>query len=285
MVVQRVAIGSVTLRRDARVEVPTGPGSYGIARSAAVRDGDVDVRILRGMPPRQAPMPVSVPGPTPEPEPKPMDIETFLHWVYGRQRADWIIDNGIGLHSVERACQKIQDDAYIPLDAGWDRGISGCGCSTVERYGTLETFVDGGGAIYDAGRLHPDAETAHLVAREHLDWKVKALVFKHARVGDRPEWSERKPQRILPILNGKGRPVVRFQPWDKHHDYGYCPVTWDVDPAFIEMINATYAAWWRALVDLCRVFNELTGERRLSRRVLPPSAPAQPWDCGKSTSP
>ncbi|TXL70117.1 hypothetical protein FHP25_35945 [Vineibacter terrae] len=263
--VQRVAIGTVTLRRSARVSVPSGPGSYGIARSASVSTGDVDAQPRRMPSARRALMPLVVPGPTTTPEPKPMDVEAFLHWVYARQKADRIMDHGIGLHRIE---------------AEWDDieiyGVSACGCAQAEQLGALGVRVDT--SPYDAGRLHPDAESAAICVRETLDWRTLPLVVRHARVGDRPEWSTRKPQQLLPILNRKGKPVVRYADWDKHRNYGACPVTYDVDPAYIDMLNETYGTWWDALLLLCSTLNALTGNQRLSRRVLPPKAPRTPWE-------
>ncbi len=266
--VQRVAIGTVTLRRSARVSVPSGPGSYGIARSAAVSTGDVDAQPRRMPSARPALMPIVVPGPTVTPEPKPMDVEAFLHWVYARQKADRIMGHGIGLHRIEAEW----DDIEI-------HGVSACGCAQAERFAILGVEVDT--SPYDAGRLHPDAESAAMCVRDVLDWRSLPLVIRHARVGDRPEWSARKPQRVLPVLNGRGRPAVRYEPWDKHRDYGACPISYDVDQAYIDMINETYRVWWESLWRLCGALNDLGGDRHLTRRILPPAAPREPWTVEK----
>ena len=74
-----------------------------------------------------------------------IDVEDLVRWTYLDQKAERIIDHGVGLYEAEAAVARIETG-------------SGCvdSCAKTERMLSLGCFIDGGGMSSDA--LHPDAE-------------------------------------------------------------------------------------------------------------------------------
>lgn len=217
-----------------------------------------------------------------------IDIERLVNWVYAKQRADVIIDHGVGLWPIER-------------------GQSGAGSllNPVAEVMQLGCRVDGGG-VMRAGNLHPDAETVHTTLRKLVPGHVMAVIVQHGRAGSRPDWSDAVP-RPMPVCNGHGQPrvfnrIVREGVgWNAEKIMGmrqgrdgaviggkprggyeaiedravqYCDVEWYPHPSFIDMINSTYAAWWQGLRDLA---GALAANGLRQYHPFGPTCPQEPW--------
>lgn len=189
-----------------------------------------------------------------------IDVEALLVWTYRNQRADVVVDHGLGLHRTEAS-----------LDGVEFHGASACGCAAVGRIHELGARVDGTGGC---AALHEDAEVVHGAVTRLEPWEV-SMVVRHARAGDRPDTMAGVRPRAVWDVNRRGQVTVRYEPWDKGRRYGWCPVRWTVSIAAMEAARLEYTLW-RCALD--RVAATLRIEGRLTRHaVTGPSAPLQPW--------
>ncbi|WP_291295832.1 hypothetical protein [Elioraea sp.] len=161
---------------------------------------------------------------------RPIQIASLLEWTYRRQRADVVIDRGIGLHLQEREMMGVEPCARAS-DA------------RVAAIAELGVRVDGGGMA--ATDCHPDAEVIHHVVSSLDDRqqgiRLSALLIQHAKAATRPP-AEVLP-RAVPQLNIRGKPLVVHEVNDKGRNYGHCPITWGPSLAYIAAVEAEHARW------------------------------------------
>jgi hypothetical protein len=194
---------------------------------------------------------------------QPIDIEDLLVWTYRDQRADVVIERGIGLFDQEGEADGIVKQRE-----------AACGVLAVARSCLLGGRVDGGGR--SAGALDEDAELVHRAVMRLTDrvqglprWR---LVIQNAARSERPDAMVTAVPRPVALLQRDGRPVVNWS--DKGKRYGSCPVEYAPSAALILAAQAEYAAWHSALMLLALALQS----ERLSRWFpLRPSAPARPW--------
>lgn len=126
----------------------------------------------------------------------------LLEWTYRDQCADRLAD--AGLIGPERDAAGLEP-----------RGSSADGVAALMRRDVLGTRIDGG-QVGVSPKLHPDAEAVHdLVVgllrpgARHLP----ALLIRHARAGNCPDWGQAMRPRMEPAWKGEprhdgfGRPV------------------------------------------------------------------------------
>jgi hypothetical protein len=195
---------------------------------------------------------------------QPIDIEDLLVWTYRHQKADIVIERGIGLHSLEAAAGGIEI-----------HGSSACGCASVERIGMLGTRIDMSG--HGSGDLHPDAEAVHRAVMQ-LDDRVNGLprsrlVIQHAARGERPDPMLGAVPRPYPLLTHDGRVAIEWL--DRGRRFGLCRVQWSPAWALIDAAQREYSAWHAALRLLAMAVNE--GKGLATRVALAPHAPHAPW--------
>ncbi|MBS7789262.1 hypothetical protein KTR66_04615 [Roseococcus sp. SDR] len=195
---------------------------------------------------------------------QPIDIEDLLVWTYRDQRADVVIERGIGLFD-----QEGEADGLVRQRS------SACGVLAVARNALLGWRVDGGGR--SAGGLHEDAELVHRAVMQ-LTGRVQGLphwrlVIQNAARAERPDAMVREVPRPVPRMHRDGRVLVEWS--DKGKRYGTCPVEYAPSAALILAAQAEYTAWHSALMLLALA---LQVERKLTRWFpLRPAAPATPW--------
>jgi hypothetical protein len=194
---------------------------------------------------------------------QPIDIEDLLVWTYRDQRADVVIERGIGLHGLEAAADGVPSFQ-----------VSACGCAAVARIGELGVRVDQHGR--GAGALDEDAELVHRAVMRLTDrvqglprWR---LVIQNAARGERPDAMVTAVPRPVALLQRDGRPVVNWS--DKGKRYGSCPVEYAPSAALILAAQAEYAAWHSALMLLAL---HLQSERLVRWFPLRPAASPRPW--------
>lgn len=188
---------------------------------------------------------------------KRVDIEDFLVWVYRDQKADVVVGQGQGMHTIEAAMDGIGRTA-----------VSACGVAAVARIAELGWRVDGGG--FSAGALHIDAELAH-EAVLRLQRPLALLLMRHARDASRPPVLTRHSMVARPVLNGRQQPRIVYAAWDKRRNYGFCEVQWSISMARMLAAAQEYQLWLGGLRLLALA---LRHEARLtSYEVFAPSAP------------
>lgn len=188
---------------------------------------------------------------------QPTDIEQLLIWTYRDQKADRVIGMGMGLYDQESALAGKQ--VYR---------TSTDGIAAIERIGILGTRVDGGGP--SSGLLHTDAEYVHEAVMS-LPRPECLLVMQHARAATRPDSTSIPTPKPLRQAARNGRTRIAYADWDKHRDYGWCPIDWTVEPVTIDAIELEYTLWRRILIMLALA---LSRDGRLTRhRAMAPSAP------------
>ncbi|MDX2223594.1 MAG: hypothetical protein SFV21_12640 [Rhodospirillaceae bacterium] len=181
-----------------------------------------------------------------------VEAESFLHWVYQRQRADVVIEHGVGLYRVERAV---------------DRGFAGSMMS--DSAAMVEAGAVGGTAPASATALHPDAETTHEAVRR-LRPDLRDLVINHAKAGLRPDWAEGKRTRLIPVRRAGGDVKVEF---DKDGRPWRCPVEVINHPAHITFRRDVYLMWFETVAELVLVLRP----RLVAHALGPPSCSPMPW--------
>ncbi|ASG21399.1 hypothetical protein [Nitrospirillum viridazoti] len=203
-----------------------------------------------------------------------IDIEALLVWVYQRQRADLVVDRGVGLHELER------EAAGIPVTR---RTADGTGSSIA----VLGCRVDNSGT--PSGVLHPDAEAVHDAVCRAPRPLWTGLLIEVGRTGERPDWlpgARVEEQAILHrgkvvfvvdddgcIVGPKVRTVLVRD--EVGPDGRVRQVTLDRSPAALELGRRVYAEWRAALAWLV---DELVSRQLLaSHRVTGPAAPDEPW--------
>lgn len=204
-----------------------------------------------------------------------MDVEFLLEWTFRIQKADMVIERGIGLDRVEAEA----------LGYDW-QGWSACGCAAVERYSQLGCFVDTFGP--DTGQLHPDAETVYRLV-DRFPTATRYLLINHAKHGTQPSWGEGKALRVEPVWRNEPRwatneherrvPARRsfVVESDKHRNGVLCPVRFVNEPSYIMALQHSYWVWHQGLVAVRESL-----QSQLTRIcVTGPCASAEPWRVGR----
>jgi hypothetical protein len=210
--------------------------------------------------------------------------EGLLIWVYQRQKADVVMERGIGLNRIEKYIADFGVTPQHVVDHARRYGVKSvhAGGHTSEQINrsmttdsaamVANTLMGAGGysgASYD---LHPDAETVHEYVRR-LRVDMRAMIVEHARTGLRPDWAEGERLRVVPILRGDGQPAVV---WNKNGDAPlYCRVT--TEGADIVGKRARYTHWWDALNEMAQTL--MSESRLLSHEVVQVGCPRKPWKC------
>jgi len=198
---------------------------------------------------------------------KSIDVEYLLEWTYRRQKADVIVERGVGLNRIEAAA------------SGLVRHGSSGDWAAIDRYGRLGCFIDQIG--FDSGQLAPDAETVHQTV-DGFGEPVRGLLIQHGRRGTRPECSLRADVRYEPVW--KGAPRYDFDGLPARGSYRMVynesrnPAGCQVRPrrhvTYIAAQRRDYELWHNGLVALADHFVTHPSTRFVVGR---PSAPAAPW--------
>ncbi|MBI1243775.1 MAG: hypothetical protein GC202_02125 [Alphaproteobacteria bacterium] len=182
-----------------------------------------------------------------------IDVEALLVWVYQKQQAHKVARTG--LFDLESAL----------AETSW-RSVSGDGCYVVGQIQELGCRVDGGG--YAHGDLAPDAETVHEAVRRLTALEAGLLVYHGATIS-RPDWLPGATPKLGPKMD-RGKPVVL---WDKHRNYGNCPIKWELSAETIQMQRFVYATWRQGMEKLVGMVKT----NLVSHRVTGPAVQAGPW--------
>lgn len=164
-----------------------------------------------------------------------IDILSLLVWTYQAQKADLVIDRGIGLHELERRADGLE--VY---------GVSACGCVAVSRAADLGASIRGS---MQCAQLHPDAELVHetLMALKKSRWLSPyqvGLVIYHARTASTPDCMPCAQPRIVPKRNGRGQLMMVYD--DNRHPVA-CRIQVEVSVEEIEWVRDTYRIWHKAI--------------------------------------
>lgn len=167
-------------------------------------------------------------------------VEWLVWWTYQRQRADVVIDRGVGLYEGEMAADGIVANRSSP--------------DGVYLLSTTGGRVDGGGK--SSGDLHPDAELVHRTVLA-LDREAQAVVKAYVRTGAPPDPMLSVVPVLRPKLDRRGRVTYQRDRRGKR----ICAVL-EVYPLqeTLDMHRRAYAEWWGVMDMLAR---NLTASRRL----------------------
>ncbi len=103
-------------------------------------------------------------------------IEELLLWTYQRQKADLVIERGVGLFPQEK-------DA----DGIFYRMISGDGTYQIHRNYELGIKLEGCG--FPTCEIHPDAEMVHeLIKTKSFTHLERGLLIEFGKTGLMPDW-------------------------------------------------------------------------------------------------
>lgn len=191
-------------------------------------------------------------------------IDQFLLWVYQAQKADIVIDHGIGLHTLERMA-----------DGHEVASISGDGCYQIMREAEIGARVDYSGR--GGACLHNDADLAHdLVKSKQVSRYHRGIILDYGRSGRVPDWMPDAAPRMIPVTNrrggikmlrvgkdGKGRPLA-------------CQVRPEVVAGYIDNKRKMYRDWHDALNNFADL---LAGRKDMMTAydVQPMTCPREPW--------
>lgn len=193
-----------------------------------------------------------------------IDIERLLVWTYRGQRADVVLDRGVGLLAIERCVQMgVVTTGTVAARSSW---------GTISEIQELGVSVDRSAA--GSSHLHPDAERVHQAVLRLEDEFARDLVILHARTGDRPDWKPRARPKFRPVLNQRGTPKIFYDATDRGRHLGFCRVVWIETQADIEYARDAYRCWRTALD---RVWHILASASLLDHVPLSAAAPREPW--------
>lgn len=181
-------------------------------------------------------------------------VEEALIWVYSAQRADMIIDGGVGLHPTERKASGLQVMA-----------MSG---DIPHSYGALGTRIDGGGLAAIA--LHPDAEAIHRTLLR-LPSAVAQVAIRYGKTELMPDCYVGREPKLMPRLRANGRPLMAYHPVSKQ-------AMWcELDYSEVYRVlwgREQYIEWYAAMGE---VADHLTGVELSSYVVTGLAAIPHPW--------
>lgn len=176
---------------------------------------------------------------------KAMDIEQLVVWA--------LVDNGLG---------RLFEDGR--LSATWRE---------------LGTRVSSSGGAWDAkppGLKHDDAVCViEAIGQLHPD--CAALIVRHGRIGDRPDWIEEGVGEWRQMIDGQGRPMWRWaDPSNRSRKRSERSPRMEFvgeTQSNVDYYRAQHDLWWVGLHDLVAPLNEaMTGHQATG-----PRAPDRPW--------
>ncbi|MCB9990696.1 MAG: hypothetical protein H6867_04880 [Rhodospirillales bacterium] len=190
-------------------------------------------------------------------------IDELVIWTYEKQKADLIVERGIGLYPVE----KDADGIFYKL-------ISGDGTYQIHRNHELGIKLEGGG--FDTAEIHPDAETVHeLIKTKTFTHLERGLLIDFGKTGIMPDWLPGAKPEIRPARKKNGK-LKMIYPYKKNHEPIACEIEIVMSQEHIAFRRGIYSRWWAALDKLCRELwkNDVV---MTSFNVLPPMAVEEPW--------
>ncbi len=161
---------------------------------------------------------------------RPVSIEWLVEWTYQRQRADLVIERGVGLYDLE-----LMADGIVTRKSSPD-GVYLI-CTTGGR-------VDGGG--HAKGDLHEDA---YLVYRtvQNMGREAQQVVMAYVRTGAPPDPMIGVVPKLQVKRDRMGRAVYQRDRRGKR----ICAVLEPNPPQFqIDMQRRAYAEWYAVMQDL-----------------------------------
>lgn len=191
-----------------------------------------------------------------------MTVDDLLIWTYQRQRADLIVERGVGLLPHEK-------DA----DGIFYKNISGDGAYQVQRNAELGTRIDCFG--FPSAEIHPDAELVHELIKTkfftHLD---RGLLIDFGKTGLVPDWLPGAKPEIRPAYKKNGKLKMIYG--DRKHPIA-CEIEIVMSQDHIDFKRRIYTQWWDAL-DKLRAQLWEKDTLVTSFNVQGPSAARTPWD-------
>lgn len=190
-------------------------------------------------------------------------VEDLVMWTYQRQKADLIVERGVGLYPHEK-------DA----DGIFYKNISGDGTYQVLRNSELGTRIDCIG--FPSAEIHPDAELVHETIKAkaftHLE---RGLLIDFGKTGLVPDWLPGAKPEIRPMLRKNGQIKMIYGGKNNHKAIG-CEIEIVMSQDHIDFKRRIYGQWWRALEKLCK---ELWEKDTLvtSYNVQAPAVAFEPW--------
>ncbi len=188
-------------------------------------------------------------------------VEDLVIWTYQRQRADLIVERGVGLLPHEK-------DA----DGIFYKNISGDGTYQVQRNAELGTRIDCFG--FPSAEIHPDAELVHELIKTkfftHLD---RGLLIDFGKTGLVPDWLPGAKPEIRPAYKKNGKLKMIYG--DRKHPIA-CEIEIVMSQDHIDFKRRIYTQWWDAL-DKLRAQLWERDTQVTSFNVQVPGAARTPW--------
>lgn len=188
---------------------------------------------------------------------KPIDIEDLLVWVYQRQKADVVVESGMGLYPAEAMC----DGVRVPWSCHNGKMLAGARVDVSAPAGY---------------KLPADALTVHLAVRK-LSALQRMLIIEQAKAGLRPDWMPDYRPRFVPVMNKKRRPKMIYN-GENNMPIG-CLVEHEVSLELVDFKRTLYARWYDGLVRLSELIEEgiAAGVNMLEYYPIGISAMPAPW--------
>lgn len=183
-----------------------------------------------------------------------VDMETLVHWAYGRQKAHM---------SARSSAAHCGPQAFGSAWLGFARLLE------------LGTLIDDGGGTEGAGgdQCPNDALTIHGRALA-LDVDAWFLVYHNGLSMTRPDWYPAGVGHEVPLLNGKGqrRPIYR-DVVNRTGIIGYQTQWQGHRPEAVERGRADYALWHESLCILAAELSDILEDFT----PIAPACDAEPW--------
>lgn len=190
-------------------------------------------------------------------------VDELVIWTYEKQKADLIVERGIGLYPQE----KDADGIFYKM-------ISADGVYQIHRNQELGIKVDCSG--FPTAEIHPDAETVHeLIKTKAFTHLERGLLVDFGKTGLMPDWLPGAKPKIRPALKKNGKPKMIHRDRAKSKPIA-CEIEIIMTQEHIDFRRDVYLRWWGALDKLCREIwkNDVV---MTSFNVLPPLAANEPW--------
>lgn len=163
-------------------------------------------------------------------ERRPVSIEWLVWWTYQRQRADLVIERGVGLYD-----QELLADGIVPSKSSPD-GVYLI-CTTGGR-------VDGGGKA--KGDLHPDADLVYRTIKS-MGPQAQAVVRAYIRAGTYPDPMIGIVPTLQPKRDRLGRAIYQR---DRRGKRICCVLEACPDQSYIDMQRRAYNEWLQVMMAL-----------------------------------
>lgn len=190
-------------------------------------------------------------------------IEELVIWTYQRQKADLIVERGVGLYPQEKAA----DGIFYKM-------ISGDGVYQVHRNQELGVRVDCIG--FPTADIHPDAEMVHeLIKTKTFTYLERGLLIDFGKTGLMPDWLPGAKPEIRPAYKKNGQIKMIYGGKNNHKPIA-CEIEIVMSQDHIDFKRRIYGEWWAALDKLCREIWK-ADKVMTSYNVKPPMAHKEPW--------